>query len=103
MDAPIKLLAYNVWAAEYDKTGSLSVGVNIFDRLYLKALPIPCPWYQLLIWNKNISNKDNWENLTNRNIWFFLMNDQNIVLVVPPYKNKKIEKCKSINFDDYLK
>ena len=36
MDATFKILAYNVWAAEDDKTGFLSVGVNIFDRLYLK-------------------------------------------------------------------
>ena len=32
----VKLLADDVWAAEEDKTGFLSVGVDIFDRLYLK-------------------------------------------------------------------
>ena len=36
MDVPAELLPYNVWAAEDDKTGFLSVGLDIFDRLYLK-------------------------------------------------------------------
>ena len=34
MDGGIKILADNVWAAEGDKTGFLSVGVDIFDRIY---------------------------------------------------------------------
>ena len=34
MDDVIELLADGVWAAEYDKTGFLSVGVDIFDQLY---------------------------------------------------------------------
>ena len=34
MDGGIELLADDVWAAEYDKAGFLSVGVDIFGRLY---------------------------------------------------------------------
>ena len=34
MDGGIKLLAGDVWASEDDKTGFLSVGVDIFDQLY---------------------------------------------------------------------
>ena len=34
MDVGIKLLADDVWTAEDDKIGFLSVGVNIFDSLY---------------------------------------------------------------------
>ena len=30
-----KLVVYDVWFSEDDNTGFLSVGVNIFDRLYL--------------------------------------------------------------------
>ena len=30
-----KLVVYDVWFAENDNTGFLSVGVDIFDRLYL--------------------------------------------------------------------
>ena len=30
-----KLVVYDVWFAEDDNTGFLSVGVDIFDRLYL--------------------------------------------------------------------
>ena len=36
----IKLLVYDVWSAEEDKTGFLSVEVDIFDQLYLKEQPI---------------------------------------------------------------
>ena len=35
MDVGVELLADDVWAAEDDKTGFLSVGVDIFDQLYL--------------------------------------------------------------------
>ena len=35
-----KLVVYDVWFAEDDNTGFLSVGMNISDRLYLKELPI---------------------------------------------------------------
>ena len=40
MNVHVKLLADDVWAAEKDKTGLLSVGVGIFYRLYLKKQPI---------------------------------------------------------------
>ena len=43
MDVRAKLLAYDVWTAEDDRTGSLSVEVNIFDGLYLKEQPISLP------------------------------------------------------------
>ena len=43
MDVCVELLAYNVWAAEDDKTGFLSVGVDIFDQIYLKEQPIYFP------------------------------------------------------------
>ena len=35
MDVGIKLLADDAWETEDDKTGFFSVGVDIFDRLYL--------------------------------------------------------------------
>ena len=43
MNACVKLLSDNVWAAVEDKTGFLSVGVDIFDRFYLKEQPISLP------------------------------------------------------------
>ena len=43
MDVPVELLANEVWAVEDDKTGFLSVGVYIFDQLYLIELPISLP------------------------------------------------------------
>ena len=35
MDVGVELLEYDLWAAEEYKTGFLSVGVDIFDQLYL--------------------------------------------------------------------
>ena len=39
----VKLLVYDVWSAEEDRIGFLSVGVDIFDQLYLKERPISLP------------------------------------------------------------
>ena len=39
----VKLVVYNVWCAEDDNTGFLSVGVDFFYRLYLKEQPISLP------------------------------------------------------------
>ena len=36
MKVHVKLIADDVWAAEEDKTGFLSIGVDIFYQLYLK-------------------------------------------------------------------
>ena len=36
MDVRVELLADDVWAAEYDTIGFLSVVVDVFDQLYLK-------------------------------------------------------------------
>ena len=45
-------------------------------------------------------NKDNWESFKNRNMGFFI-NDQNIMLGYTPLcKNSKTEKYQSINFDE---
>ena len=33
----VKLIIYDVWAAEEDKTGFLSVGADVLDELYLKG------------------------------------------------------------------
>ena len=43
MDVRVELLANYEWAAEDDKIGLLSVGVHIFDQLYLKERPISVP------------------------------------------------------------
>ena len=39
----VKLVVYDVWFAEGDNTGFLSIGVDIFDQLYLKERPISFP------------------------------------------------------------
>ena len=47
MDVHFELLVDDVWAAEDDRTSLLSVGVDIFDRLYLKERPISLPMVQI--------------------------------------------------------
>ena len=47
MDIRVKFLADDIWSAEYDKTSLLSVGVDIFDQLYLKGIPISLPMVQI--------------------------------------------------------
>ena len=48
MDVGIELLADDVWAAEEDRTGFLSVGVDIFDWFYLKEQPISLPMVTMI-------------------------------------------------------
>ena len=47
MDVRVELLADGVWSSGCDKTGFLSVGVDIFDQLYLKERPISFPMVQV--------------------------------------------------------
>ena len=49
MDVGIKLLADDVWADEDDKTGFLSVGVDIFDQLYFWERPISLPMVTMIV------------------------------------------------------
>ena len=43
----VKLLVYDVWFAEEDRIGFLTVGVDIFDWLYLKEGPISLPMVKM--------------------------------------------------------
>ena len=47
MDVCTELITNDVWEAEDDKTGFLSVGVDISDRLYLKERQIYFPMVQI--------------------------------------------------------
>ena len=49
MDVGVKLLSNDAWASEDDETVFLSVGVDIFDRLYIKNNQFPCPWCQWVL------------------------------------------------------
>ena len=61
----VKLLADDVWAAEEDKTGFLSVGVDIFLIDYIWGNDqFPCPWFKLVLQNKYKINNIMWEKLT---------------------------------------
>ena len=49
MDVHVKLLEDDVWPAEYDTTDPLSVGVDIFDQIYIyNNNQIPCLWWKLV-------------------------------------------------------
>ena len=54
MDVCVKLLTGDVWAAEDDTTGFLSVGVDIFDRLLLKKWPMFLTMVQIITKKKKI-------------------------------------------------
>ena len=47
MDVHIKIFADDVWSAEDDITGSLSVGMDISDQIYLKERPISLPMVKI--------------------------------------------------------
>ena len=46
IDVRVELLVDDVWEAEDDKTGFLSVGVDIFDRLFFHKRPMSLPMVQ---------------------------------------------------------
>ena len=52
MDVHVKLLTTDIREAEDDRTESLSVGVDIFDQLYLKERPISLPLVQISTINR---------------------------------------------------
>ena len=43
MGVRVELLVDDLWAAKDNKTVFLSVGVDIFDQLYLKERPLSLP------------------------------------------------------------
>ena len=45
----VKLVVYDVWFAEYDKTYFLSVGVYFLIDYFWKNDQFPCPWYQWVL------------------------------------------------------
>ena len=47
MDVRVELLVDDLLSVEYDKTGFLSVEVDIYDRLFLKKRPITLPMVQI--------------------------------------------------------
>ena len=58
MDVCVKLLTGDVWAAEDDTTGFLSVGVDIFDRLLLKNWPMFLTMVQIITKKRKYDNED---------------------------------------------
>ena len=47
IDVRVELLACDIWEAEDDKTGFLSVGVDSFDKPFLKRRPISLPMVKM--------------------------------------------------------
>ena len=104
MNIRVKLLADDVWASEENKTGFLSVGVYIIDRLYLKEQPISL----LMVAMSTIKRKyDKWGYVRKLNKIkicekFDEWSKYYVGLSSPYGKTQKIEKCQSINFDEWL-
>ena len=97
MDVCVKLLADDVWEAEDYKTGFLIGLVDIFNRLYLKELPISFPVVQMSTMKRKKRNEDNWENSTNQNIIFFDESSKYYVWLYPPLYKKLKNRKFSIN------
>ena len=75
----VKLLVYGVWVDEEEKTGFLSVGVNIFDQLYLKKRPIYLTMVTMSTIKQIYAIWDYVGKLNKIEIWFFFINNQNIL------------------------
>ena len=93
MDVRVELLAYNVWSAEDYKTGFLSVGVDIFNKLYLKERPISLTMVPMSTINRKYEKRGYMRKLDKSKYEIFLMNDQNIIFgYTLPIKNSKNRK-----------
>ena len=75
IDVRVELLADDLREDEYDKIGFFGVGVDSFDRSFLKNDQFPCPLCKIVLKIENITNEDKLESSTNRKIRFVLMND----------------------------
>ena len=99
IDVRVKWLVDDVWESEDDKTCFLSVGVDSFDRLFLKNDQFPCPRWKLVLKNENMINKDKREISKNWKMIFFDEWWKYIFWLDPLQKRSKIEKYQAINFD----
>ena len=95
MDVPVELLADDVWAAEDNKTGFLSVGVDGFDRLYLKKRPISLPMVQTSTIKLKYDKWGEGRKLSKSKYDIFWWMIQILCLVRPPYG--KFEKSKNVH------
>ena len=64
----VELVVYDVWFAEDDNTGFLSVGLDISVDYIWKNDQYPCPWYQWVLVTQNMVNNIMWEELTKMEI-----------------------------------
>ena len=85
----VKLVVYDVWFDEDDNTGFLSVGLNIFDWLYLKERPISLPVVPMSTINAK-NGKSYFVRRTdkNQNIWNFWWIIEILCLGDPPLSKK---------------
>ena len=93
IDVRAELLGDYVWEAEDYKTGFLSVGVDIFNQLFMKKWPISLPMVPIStkktkIWQMRISEKAQRIEKWDFYLWII------IFLLDPSYeKDLKNEKC----------
>ena len=89
MNACVELLADDVWAAEDDKTGFLSFGVDSSDQLYLEKRPIFLPMVPMSTINQKY---DKWGQLRKLNKSKYEIFDEwskYYVWLYPLWKNSK--------------
>ena len=85
MDVCVELIANDVWSAEDDNTGVLSVGVDIFDRLYFKERPIYLPMVPMSTINRKYKKWGKLRKLNKLKYEIVLMIGKNITFGYTPY------------------
>ena len=94
MDVRVELLADDVWSDEDNKTGSLSVGVDSFDQLFLKKWPTSLPMVQISTINRKYDKRGYVRKFNKSKYDIFCWMIKILCLVIPPME--KLEKM-SIN------
>ena len=93
----VEVVVYDVWFAEDDNTGLLRVGVDIFDRIYLKERPISLPIVPMST-IKQIYDK--WDHVRkidkNQSMWNFWWTTK-ILFLGYPSPMEKLENRKMTN------
>ena len=100
-----KLVVYDVWFAEDDNTGFLSVVVDIFDRLYLKERSNSLP---VVTMSTIKLTYDKWDYVRkfekNKRMWKIWWIIKILCLGYPsPMENPKIERWQIICFNECWK
>ena len=93
-----EIVIHDVWFAQDDNTGFLSVGLDFLIDYICKSDQYPCPWCQWVLKTKNMVNNIMWEELTKIEICaIFNEESKYYVCDIPPLWNKSKNSKLRIN------